>query len=113
MKNPLFVEMNKTWFEFYEDQVGVGYSYTPKDGYHLKLLIKHIKNSLKSRNIPESDDKVVEAFSAILHNLPQWHLRNLSIPNINSKYNEIVSNIRQRNVSADLEQQLLRDLQAG
>lgn len=85
--------------------------FTGKDGFHLKQLIRKIQFSFEQKKkVTPTDEQTVETFKFILDNLPKWHVEKLSLSNINSKYNEIIAEIRSRK-SASSDSNYLLNLQ--
>lgn len=83
----------KTIFmEHYKSLVGSEYYWTPKDAVQLIELTNKIKFKVKERFGEQqlSNDKIQLGFETILKSITdKWLLSNFSIPNINSKFNEI------------------------
>jgi len=71
------------------------YYYAPMDAKHTKELVKKLSYRLKNKVPPKepNDENVIESFKGLLAMLPKWHIENLSLVNINSKFNEIVSSL--------------------
>jgi hypothetical protein len=61
----------------------------------MKGLLAKIKASCASKGNKTDDDTIVENFRLFLHLIKgDWILSNLSVPNINSQYNSILSSIK-------------------
>lgn len=76
------------WLEFKVDYIFDGMS-----GKHLKKLLEKIKELLHKNGSDESDESIIQLFSAMCNNLPAWYKdKDLSV--INSKFNEIIEQIK-------------------
>jgi len=78
--NSEYKEILSHWDQFYTQQVGSPYQYTPKDFANLKYLLNKCKNCNISFN-----DFLCSITS-------EWHLNNLSIPLLNSHFNQLLAN---------------------
>jgi hypothetical protein len=68
------------------------YYWEAKDAANLNAILKKIKYNRESKNMPIDDENVSKAFSVFLDSIKdKWILENYSISNINSKFNEIIS----------------------
>jgi len=87
--------MKKAYLEFYRNKTGLPYYWTGKDGKHLSELVKKIYFMFQEMQKIPDDDSVLSNFQMLLENIKDsWILQNLSVAIINSKFNEIVSNIK-------------------
>lgn len=81
----IFIEKFKSLFN---DE----YYWEAKDGANLNSIIKKIKFNRDKKGMSTDDDSVSVAFGLFLDSITdKWILENFSIPNINSKFNEIIS----------------------
>jgi len=81
----LFIEKFKQLF-------GEEYYWEAKDGANLNPIIKKIRFNREKKEMPIDDESISVAFSLFLDSITdKWLLENFSIPNINSKFNEIIS----------------------
>jgi hypothetical protein len=98
---------------------GEEYYYAAKDANAVKQLIDKIKTKM-SDDLKENEDELVQNFTvfiqAILHSgkVEKWVLDNLSLPVINSKFNEIYAQLkngtsRQPNNGSDPNCRISRD----
>ena len=87
--NSQFKEQISVWDDFYTQQVQSIYQYTPKDFANLKwLLIKC--------------DNVDIGFNDFLCSITSsWHLQNLSIPLLNSHFNQLIANCAKKSQYPD------------
>lgn len=99
----------------YEKYTGISYMYTGKDAGSLSQLIEKIKGILETI----TDDNVVNTFKALIDKLPEWYkINQFSLPVINSKFNEIVSSIKQdgkskSGVSESYKERVLREMRTN
>jgi hypothetical protein len=85
----------KTFENFYAKNIpGEHYYYTPEDERHAKQLVKKISSWLNGKTPPikSTDENVINSFISLLDRLPEWFIENLSLRNINLKFNEIIAN---------------------
>ena len=74
------------------------YCWTVKDGANLKSIITKIKNKRRDNSMTVDDESVLAAFSTFIDFIKdKWLLDHFTIPNINSKYNEIMSQGKKKN----------------
>lgn len=95
--NPLKGEgINKkarTLFEdYFNDTFSSSYYWTAKDAGNMKQLLQKITFSREQKKMPIDDDSMMYALKSLLSSINEgWIFENFSVANINSKYNEIVS----------------------
>ncbi len=90
-KNPLHIKLRNQFLEFYENSRHIPYLWSGVDGKSLNEIIKKIKFIGKI----EDEDQINNIWIAILEKNPdKWINEHLSIAIINSKFNEIVSQIK-------------------
>ena len=103
----LFNELKKTFLEFYKLKTENEYYFTAKDASNLKQLGKKLIHSIRNKGDTPAVQDAVNALSYIMqHHNDKWIDANFSIPILNSKYNEIISGIKQRHVKGTSDQQL-------
>lgn len=69
------------------------YYWTAKDAGAMSKLIQKLTFSRNQKELPIDDDSVLNALSVFLSSIHDgWIFENFSVSNINSKYNEVVSN---------------------
>ena len=103
----LFNELKKTFLEFYKLKTENEYYFTAKDANNLKQLGRKLFHSIRNKGDTPSIQDAVSALSYIMqHHNDKWIDANFSIPILNSKYNEIISGIKQRHVKGTSDQQL-------
>jgi hypothetical protein len=68
------------------------YYWTAKDAGAMSQLLKKLTFSREQKNLPVDDDSVLYALKYFLSQIKEgWIFENFSVTNINSKFNEIVS----------------------
>lgn len=71
----------------------VNYIFNGMSGKHLKQLLDKIKTLLEKTNNDTSDQSILSMFELIINNLPDW-FKDKDLPVINSKFNEIIEQIK-------------------
>jgi len=100
----------KTLFlDYYRKKIGQEYYFTAADAGNLKQFQQKIKYSITLKGREPTLENVTNGFTYLLEHLPKWHQENLSIVNINSKYNEIIAVITKKSSKYN-EQQILADV---
>ncbi len=80
------------FIEKFRQLFGEEYYWEAKDGANLNPIIKKIRFNREKKEMPIDDESINVAFSLFLDSITdKWLLENFSIPNINSKFNEIIS----------------------
>jgi len=93
-------KMRLVFEEYYKEQKSDSYYYQAVDGKQLTNIKSKIIFVIKERNGKDAkptDDEILEAWKYLLDQLEYkhtWVFDNLSISNINTKFNEIIANIR-------------------
>ena len=86
----LFNRCQQIFCDYYTKETGLTYVFEGKEGKALKELI----NKVSGLTYPPTDDNVVDSFTAMIQNLPDWYKQNqFNLPVINSKFNAIVASI--------------------
>ena len=89
VKNTLHAPMRAEFESHYLETKGLEYYWTAKDGNALKQIITKLKKS------GGGDQQILEGWYIILkHNPDKWINDRLSVSLINSKYNEIIAQIK-------------------
>lgn len=74
------------------------YYWTAKDAGAMSGIIKKITYSREKKQLPVDDESLLSALKIFLSSIQEgWIYENFSAPNINSKFNEIVSSARKKN----------------
>lgn len=92
----LRADCKQIFLDFYLHSKNTEYYWTAKDASNLIPLISKIESKVNERYPDGYEiDKLTEAFSLIIGSIKdQWVLDNLSIPIVNSKFNEIFTQIK-------------------
>lgn len=92
--NPLNSEARKLFEERYQALFSSSYYWSAKDAGNMSSLLKKLKFQREKKNLPNDDQGVLNALKYLLDSITDgWILENFSVTNINSKFNEIVSQI--------------------
>lgn len=95
-KEPTIVTQGRNIFEaYFEKKTGEKYYWKAADGVQMKRLLNQLKFSREHRGLTISDKDLIDALQVFLDKITDnWMLANLSVPNISSKYNELVAQAR-------------------
>ena len=86
--------------EYFKKTFSNSYYWTAKDAGSMSQLLQKLTFSRTQKNMPVDDDSVLYALQILLSSIKEgWIFENFSVTNINSKYNEIVSQARKGNPS--------------
>jgi hypothetical protein len=96
-ENSYFNLLKQIFEDFYLSKTEIKYYFEAKDGFALSQLENKIKKACESKNITLSDNSMRAAFENLLNKLPVFYMDKLSITLINSKFNQIVSEIKSKN----------------
>ena len=95
--NPLNSEARKLFEEHYQAIFSSSYYWSAKDAGNMSSLLKKLKFQREKKSLPTDDQGVLNALKYLLDSITDgWILENFSVTNINSKFNEIVSQIMAR-----------------
>jgi len=89
----LFNDIKATFLDFYERTKGEQYYWTAKDAGQVKQIASKIRFKIKERGMEETTELILRSFEAILQRSTsdKWITDHLSLPIINSKFNEIIT----------------------
>lgn len=89
-------ECKDFFLSYYLKQKGEEYYWAVKDAANLIKLLSKVEFKVKEKNgVNYTNEEIYLGFCAILTNIKDnWILDNLSIPTINSRFNEIFSQIK-------------------
>lgn len=91
----LFGPCREAFESFYKRKCGEPYYWGVKDAVALKALLQKIRFARKEKSLPVEDGDLLDAFGKFLLAVRDpWMLGNLSMTNLNCKYNEIVASAR-------------------
>lgn len=85
-------------FENYFKKVyGNDYYWTPKDAGNMTQLLQKLRFQRKQKQMDVSDDSILYALQYLLSSINDgWLFENFSVSNINSKFNEIISQAKKK-----------------
>ena len=98
-KETIITKAREIFEHYYERTYGQSYYWEAKDAKNMGDLLRKITFSRKNRKVPLAidDDSILEAFRTFLESINKnWIHSNFSVPKINSQYNEIISEIKNR-----------------
>ena len=100
-KEPTLVTKAKNIFEpYFEKKTGEKYYWKAADGAQMKRLLSQLRFSRQNKGLSVEDEDLLSTLQIFLDKITDnWILSNLSVSNISSKYNELVSQAR-KNKSA-------------
>jgi len=98
----LYLDSKELFIKHYLEQTKNQYYWDVKSAASLNPLLNKIKFSISEKKEKDTrqketnatDNEVLTSFKYILQHLPQWYKDNLSIAILNSKYNEIINQLR-------------------
>lgn len=95
--NPLITPCREIFETYYNEIFDSAYYWQAKDAVAMGSLTKKLINSRKAKNLPTEDEDIKGALKFLLTTITdEWMLKNFSVTNIDSKYNEIVAQARQK-----------------
>jgi len=95
--NPLNSEARKVFENHFRDTFLSEYYWTAKDAGNMSSLLKKLKYSREQKCMTVSDSDLLNALKYLLSSITDgWIFENFSVSNINSKYNEIISQVKSR-----------------
>lgn len=90
--NSLNAEARRLFEEHYLTIFSNSYYWSPKDAGSMSSLLKKLKYQREQKKMPIDDQNVLNALKYLLDSITEgWIFENFSVTNINSKFNEIVS----------------------
>lgn len=93
--NGLNSNARKAFEEHFRNTFGEEYYWTAKDAGNMLQLLRKLTFSREQKQMPVDDASVLYALQVFLQSIKDgWLLENFSVANLNSKYNEIISNVR-------------------
>ena len=102
--NPLNSEARKLFEEHYQALFSSSYYWSAKDAGNMSSLLKKLKFQREKKNLPIDDQGVLNALKYLLDSITDgWILENFSVTNINSKFNEIVSQIMAKKLLSQID----------
>ncbi len=93
----LRVDCKAYFINHYQSLTGTEYYWEAKDATNLIKLLDKIKFKTKEKFPDADEEKIKEGFELVVKSITdQWLLSNFSISNINSKFNEIFTQIKSK-----------------
>lgn len=90
--NPLIAKGRDVFEKRYSDLFGDSYYWQAKDSVAMDALTKKIIYSRQQKGMSVEFEDVLKALGSLLESVrDEWILKNFSVTNVNSKYNEIVA----------------------
>lgn len=81
----------------YRDTFGSDYYWTAKDAGNMSQLLQKLRFQREQKRMDTSDESILYALRYLLSSINEgWIFENFSVANINSKFNEIVSQAKSR-----------------
>ncbi len=103
--NSLHAQMRAEFEQHFFNEKGIEYYWEGKDGNALKSIITKLRKATNDQGEISDDNKILETWQVILKNIhDKWIKENLSVPLINSKYNQIVATIVNRGQGSELQE---------
>jgi len=106
----------KIFDNYYNQRTGLKYDWSGKEIKSMQGVLVKLTKQVKVKTITEPlPEQVTKAFEFMINNInDKWILENLSVSNINSKFNEILNKIKNGNSSGSESKQnrLDRELKA-
>lgn len=88
----------KAFEEYFRNTFGEEYYWTAKDAGNMSQLLQKLTFSREQKQMPVDDASVLYALQVFLSSVKDgWLLKNFSVTNINSKFNEIVAQAKNGN----------------
>lgn len=76
---------------------GEKFYWAPKEIKAITLIVEKLKFKMKTKNVEINDEQIISSFTVFLNNITdKWILQNFSPSIINSKFNEIITQIYAR-----------------
>jgi hypothetical protein len=93
----LRLDCREFFLQYYATVKGENYYWLAKDATALNSLLAKIKSKIIEKNGFSEEREIYTSYKLILENISdKWILDNYSIPNINSKFNEIIIQIKNK-----------------
>lgn len=91
----LNTEARKVFEDHFRDTFSSGYYWTAKDAGSMSSLLRKLKFQREQKKMVTDDSGILEALRYLLKSIDEgWIFENFSVTNINSKFNEIVSQVK-------------------
>ena len=96
-QDPYFAPLKETFMNFYSLMFNSEYYWEAKDSVAIKAISKKLQKAANDKGLEDTPENIATNFRILLDRISdKWILDRLSPTIINSKYNEIISNIKQK-----------------
>lgn len=82
------------YFEFYSSKIGLKPPFESREGKSVNEILKYIQSSMIEKNLPITDESLLNGFQAVFKSLPKFYLEKLDINMIFNNYGKIIAEIR-------------------
>lgn len=95
--DPYFAPLKETFMNFYSLMFNSEYYWEAKDSVAIKAISKKLQKAAKDKGLDDTPENIATNFGILLNNISdKWILDHMAPTLINSKYNEIISTIKQK-----------------
>lgn len=96
-QDPYFAPLKETFMNFYSLMFNSEYYWEAKDSVAIKAISKKLRKAAADKGLEDSPENIATNFGILLNNITdKWILDHMAPTLINSKYNEIISTIKQK-----------------
>ena len=96
-QDPYFAPLKETFMNFYSLMFNSEYYWEAKDSVAIKAISKKLQKAAKDKGLADTPENIATNFGILLNNITdKWILDHMAPTLINSKYNEIISTIKQK-----------------
>ncbi len=96
-QDPYFNPLKECFMNFYSLVFGSEYYWEAKDSVAIKAISKKLQKAAKDKGLDDTPENIATNFGILLNNISdKWILDHMAPTLINSKYNEIISTIKQK-----------------
>ena len=96
-QDPYFAPLKECFMNFYSLMFNSEYYWEAKDSVAIKQISKKLQKAAKDKNLEDTPENIATNFGILLNNITdKWILDHMAPTLINSKYNEIISTIKQK-----------------
>lgn len=96
-QDPYFAPLKETFMNFYSLMFNSEYYWEAKDSVAIKAISKKLQKAAKDKDLDDTPENIATNFGILLNNISdKWILDHMAPTLINSKYNEIISTIKQK-----------------
>jgi len=96
-EDSLNAKARKVFEEHYHNTFSENYYWTAKDAGNMAKLLSALKFRLEQKGLPDETEDVINALQSFLESIyDKWILANYSVPVIFSKFNEIITQAKEK-----------------